>query len=158
MDLEDLQTFVEIAAEGGVSAAARRMGILMHEALLQGPETWRLLDGDKVISLHPRGHFKADSGAALIAAATAGLIDLTPVEALTLPWANPATRAPWDQAVSAALADMAQAMECGGAEGSASGIDQMMGRTQAASAPSLLRSFEINHLRAGQPVWDPEAK
>jgi DNA-binding transcriptional LysR family regulator len=44
-----------------------------HEALMQGTETWRLLDRDKVVLVHPRGRFKADSGAALVAAALAGL-------------------------------------------------------------------------------------
>jgi hypothetical protein len=60
------------------------------------------------------------------------LIALTPVEALSLPWANPTTRAPWDRAVSAVLADMTQAMEHGRAKGSASGIDQVMGHTRPA--------------------------
>jgi DNA-binding transcriptional LysR family regulator len=44
-----------------------------HEALIQGTETWRLLDGDHPVTFHPRGRFKADSGIALTAAAVAGL-------------------------------------------------------------------------------------
>jgi DNA-binding transcriptional LysR family regulator len=44
-----------------------------HEALLQGTETWRFIDGDKTITIHPRGRFKADNGVALAAAAVAGL-------------------------------------------------------------------------------------
>jgi DNA-binding transcriptional LysR family regulator len=44
-----------------------------HEALMQGTETWQFIDGDKTISVHPQGRFKADNGAALAAAAVAGL-------------------------------------------------------------------------------------
>lgn len=44
-----------------------------HEAVLQGTETWQLMDGDKVISVHPQGRFKADNGTALAIAAAAGL-------------------------------------------------------------------------------------
>ncbi|MGR4874575.1 LysR family transcriptional regulator [Pseudoxanthomonas sp. LARHCG66] len=44
-----------------------------HEALMQGTEAWQFMDGDEVITVHPRGRFKADNGAALIAAAVAGL-------------------------------------------------------------------------------------
>ncbi|SCK14735.1 DNA-binding transcriptional regulator, LysR family [Variovorax sp. HW608] len=44
-----------------------------HQALLQGTETWHLIDGDKMIAVHPQGRFKADNGAALTAAAIAGL-------------------------------------------------------------------------------------
>jgi DNA-binding transcriptional LysR family regulator len=44
-----------------------------HEALLQGTETWRLVDGDKTVTVHPQGRFKADNGTALAAAAVAGL-------------------------------------------------------------------------------------
>lgn len=47
--------------------------LIAHEALMQGTETWQLLDGDKVITVHPRGRFKADNGTALVAAARAGL-------------------------------------------------------------------------------------
>ncbi len=47
--------------------------LLRHEALMQGTETWRLMDQGKTIRLHPRGRFKADNGEALLAAALAGL-------------------------------------------------------------------------------------
>lgn len=47
--------------------------LLQHQALMQGTETWRLLDGGKIVSVHPQGRFKADNGAALAAAAIAGL-------------------------------------------------------------------------------------
>jgi len=47
--------------------------LLSHEALMQGTETWRLVDRGKMILLHPRGRFKADNGEALLAAALAGL-------------------------------------------------------------------------------------
>jgi DNA-binding transcriptional LysR family regulator len=44
-----------------------------HEALMQGTETWRFMDGAQVVSVHPRGRFKADNATALVAAAVAGL-------------------------------------------------------------------------------------
>ena len=47
--------------------------LIAHEALMQGTEAWQFLDGDEVITVHPRGRFKADNGMALIAAAVAGL-------------------------------------------------------------------------------------
>ncbi len=47
--------------------------ILTHQALMQGTETWQFIDGDKTISVHPRGRFKADNGTALAVAAVAGL-------------------------------------------------------------------------------------
>jgi DNA-binding transcriptional LysR family regulator len=47
--------------------------ILGHEALMLGTERWNFLDGEKVISVNPQGRFKADHGAALAAAAAAGL-------------------------------------------------------------------------------------
>jgi DNA-binding transcriptional LysR family regulator len=47
--------------------------LLSHQALMQGTETWQFTDGDKTVSVHPQGRFKADSGAALAVAATAGL-------------------------------------------------------------------------------------
>ena len=47
--------------------------LLDHEALMQGTETWQLMDGDEVVSIRPQGRFKADNGAALVAAAVAGL-------------------------------------------------------------------------------------
>jgi len=47
--------------------------LLTHQALMQGTETWRFIDGDKTVSVHPQGRFKADNGTALAAAAVAGL-------------------------------------------------------------------------------------
>jgi DNA-binding transcriptional LysR family regulator len=47
--------------------------LLAHRALMQGTETWQLMDGDKIITVRPQGRFKADNGTALVAAATAGL-------------------------------------------------------------------------------------
>ncbi|HEX5678676.1 MAG TPA: LysR family transcriptional regulator [Alcanivorax sp.] len=44
-----------------------------HQALMQGTETWRLMDGDHIITVRPQGNFKADNGIALVAAAVAGL-------------------------------------------------------------------------------------
>lgn len=47
--------------------------LLAHECLVQGAETWHFIDGEQTISVHPQGRFKADNGAALAAAAVAGL-------------------------------------------------------------------------------------
>jgi DNA-binding transcriptional LysR family regulator len=47
--------------------------LLNHQALMQGTEAWQFMDGDKMISIHPQGRFKADNGTALVAAAVAGL-------------------------------------------------------------------------------------
>ena len=47
--------------------------LITHQALMQGTETWQFIDGDKTISIHPQGRFKADNGTALAAAAVAGL-------------------------------------------------------------------------------------
>lgn len=47
--------------------------LLTHQALMQGSETWQFMDGDKTISIHPQGRFKADNGTAIAAAAAAGL-------------------------------------------------------------------------------------
>ncbi len=47
--------------------------ILTHEAIMQGTEAWHFMDGNKIVTLHPQGRFKADSGAALVGAAIAGL-------------------------------------------------------------------------------------
>jgi DNA-binding transcriptional LysR family regulator len=44
-----------------------------HQALMQGTESWHLTEGDKVVTVRPQGRFKADNGAALVAAAVAGL-------------------------------------------------------------------------------------
>lgn len=47
--------------------------LIAHEALMQGTESWRFVAGDKMITVHPHGRFKADNGVALVAAALAGL-------------------------------------------------------------------------------------
>jgi DNA-binding transcriptional LysR family regulator len=47
--------------------------LVSHQALLQGTETWRFMDGDKTVTIHPQGRFKADSVIALTVAATQGL-------------------------------------------------------------------------------------
>ena len=47
--------------------------LVVHEALLQGAETWRLMDGPREITVRPKGRFKADSVVALAAAVVAGL-------------------------------------------------------------------------------------
>jgi len=47
--------------------------LLTHQALMQGTEAWNLIDGNKVLTIHPQGRYKADNGAALAAAAIAGL-------------------------------------------------------------------------------------
>ncbi|NNH33318.1 LysR family transcriptional regulator [Rhizobium sp. SEMIA 4085] len=47
--------------------------LVAHQALMQGTETWQVMDGDKVITVRPQGRFKADNGVALAVAAVAGL-------------------------------------------------------------------------------------
>ncbi|MCR5867758.1 MAG: LysR family transcriptional regulator [Aquincola tertiaricarbonis] len=47
--------------------------LLNHAALMQGTESWQLMDGDRTITVRPHGRFKADNGAALVVAAVAGL-------------------------------------------------------------------------------------
>lgn len=47
--------------------------LVTHQALMQGMETWEVMDGDKILTIRPRGRFKADNGAALVVAAAAGL-------------------------------------------------------------------------------------
>ncbi|MBR1132397.1 LysR family transcriptional regulator [Bradyrhizobium iriomotense] len=47
--------------------------LIAHEALMQGTESWQLMDGDKIVTVHPQGRFKADNGTALAVAAAAGL-------------------------------------------------------------------------------------
>lgn len=54
-------------------APERPEEILSHQALMQGNETWKFLEGGKVITIQPQGRFKADDGMALTAAAAAGL-------------------------------------------------------------------------------------
>ena len=40
---------------------------------MQGTETWQFIDGDKTISVHPQGRFKADNGTAVAAVAGLGI-------------------------------------------------------------------------------------
>ncbi|MFD1910697.1 LysR family transcriptional regulator [Halodurantibacterium flavum] len=47
--------------------------LLSHECLMQGTESWHFMDEDKIVTVRPRGRFKADNGTALVAAALAGL-------------------------------------------------------------------------------------
>lgn len=47
--------------------------LLTHQILMQGTETWHFTHEDQTISVHPQGRFKADNGAALAAAAVAGI-------------------------------------------------------------------------------------
>lgn len=47
--------------------------VVGHEALMKGTEAWQFVDGDKIVTVHPRGRFKADNAVALAAAAIAGL-------------------------------------------------------------------------------------
>lgn len=54
-------------------APERPEDIVEHEALMQGTESWTFMDGDKAITVRPRGKFKSDNGTALLAAALAGL-------------------------------------------------------------------------------------
>jgi DNA-binding transcriptional LysR family regulator len=41
---------------------------------MQGTESWRFKDGEKTITVHPQGRFKADNASATVAAAVAGLV------------------------------------------------------------------------------------
>lgn len=47
--------------------------IVAHQALMQGTEAWQFIDGEKIVTVYPRGRFKADNAVALTAAALAGL-------------------------------------------------------------------------------------
>lgn len=47
--------------------------LVAHQALMQGTEAWQFMEGDKITTVRPQGRFKADNGAALVAAALAGL-------------------------------------------------------------------------------------
>ncbi|WP_369062040.1 LysR family transcriptional regulator [Caulobacter sp. 73W] len=54
-------------------APRRPEELVDHEALMQGTEAWHFMDGDRIVSVHPQGRFKADNGTALVAAAVAGI-------------------------------------------------------------------------------------
>jgi DNA-binding transcriptional LysR family regulator len=65
-----------VASPGYVAqhgAPATPEELLGHQALMQGTESWRFIDGDKTVSVRPQGRFKADNGTALLLAAVAGL-------------------------------------------------------------------------------------
>lgn len=47
--------------------------VIAHEALMQGTEAWKFMDGDQIVTVHPTGRFKADNATALAAAAAAGV-------------------------------------------------------------------------------------
>lgn len=59
-----------IAAHGAPQAPD---DLLAHECLMHGTESWRFLDGDAIVTIHPRGTFKADNPIARVAAAVEGL-------------------------------------------------------------------------------------
>lgn len=59
-----------IAAYGAPKTPAE---LLTHQALLRGVECWQIMDGARPVTVRPQGRFKADSCAALVAAAVAGL-------------------------------------------------------------------------------------
>jgi DNA-binding transcriptional LysR family regulator len=44
-----------------------------HQVVMQGTESWRVMDGDRVITLRPQGRFTADNAVALVSAALAGI-------------------------------------------------------------------------------------
>nr|WP_257644144.1 LysR family transcriptional regulator [Luteimonas salinisoli] len=60
--------------------------LVAHEALMQGTEAWQLTNGDRTVTVHPRGRFKADNGTALVAAAVAGLGIAWLPDGLTAEW------------------------------------------------------------------------
>lgn len=47
--------------------------LVEHEAVLLGTEAWYLTDNGRVVAVRPQGRFKADNGAALLAATLAGI-------------------------------------------------------------------------------------
>lgn len=47
--------------------------LVAHQALMQGTEAWQFLDGETIVTVNPRGRFKADNAVALVAAALAGV-------------------------------------------------------------------------------------
>jgi DNA-binding transcriptional LysR family regulator len=68
--------------------------LLTHQALMQGTEAWRLLDGGKMITIHPQGRFKADNGTAIAAAAAEGLGVAALPDFLTKDYLNSGTLVP----------------------------------------------------------------
>ena len=47
--------------------------LFAHQALMQGTESWQFVDGETIVTVNPRGRFKADNAVALVVAAIAGL-------------------------------------------------------------------------------------
>lgn len=47
--------------------------MMLHQALLQGNESWPAMDGDELIQIKPNSRFKGDNGLSLIPAVLAGL-------------------------------------------------------------------------------------
>lgn len=52
---------------------ARPADLVAHQALMQVTESWQFTDGDGIVTVYPRGRFKADNAVALTAAALTGL-------------------------------------------------------------------------------------
>ncbi|MBB3398677.1 MULTISPECIES: LysR family transcriptional regulator [unclassified Rhizobium] len=65
--------------------------LVTHQALMQGMETWQVMDGDKILTIRPQGRFKADNGAALVVAAAAGLGIAALPDGLTRDYLNTGT-------------------------------------------------------------------
>ncbi|WP_127144023.1 LysR family transcriptional regulator [Pelagibacterium montanilacus] len=61
----------DYVAENGTPETPEEL--VAHQALMQGTETWQLMDGETIISVRPQGRFKADNGPALTMAAVSGL-------------------------------------------------------------------------------------
>lgn len=59
-----------VRAQGSPETAEE---LAVHQALMQGTETWQYMDGGEIRTFRPQGRFKADNGIALAAAAVAGL-------------------------------------------------------------------------------------
>jgi DNA-binding transcriptional LysR family regulator len=59
-----------IAARGSPEAPE---DLVSHQVDAGDRGAWRFMDGDEIITVQPRGHFKADNGTALAVAAVAGL-------------------------------------------------------------------------------------
>jgi DNA-binding transcriptional LysR family regulator len=59
-----------LAAHGAPSTPEE---VVQHPAVMQGTESWRFMEGERMDTVHPQGRFKADNGQALVAAALAGL-------------------------------------------------------------------------------------
>jgi DNA-binding transcriptional LysR family regulator len=47
--------------------------IVNHQAVMHGTETWKFMDGDKIVTVRPRGRFTADNGVSLVAAVRDGV-------------------------------------------------------------------------------------